>query len=490
MRVVTRYAPSPTGPLHIGGARTAFFNWAFARHHGGRFLLRFEDTDRARSTQQHEQEVLEAFEWLGIDYDPVWETSSIPGQSAIPRQSERLSVYREAIEALLAQRKAYRCVCTPQELEEMRSRARDRGIKLGYDGRCRDRGIAADPGNPFCVRLEVPEEGLTRWEDLIAGPSGEEAEQIEDFVIARSDGTPIYHLAVVIDDHEMGITHVIRGREHMTSTPRQLLLYEALDLATPEFAHVPLLVEPGGKKLSKRQAAVSVQDYRRRGFLPDAVLNFITRLGWSHGDLEIFSKEDLARLFSLAGVGRSASQVHDDKLLWLSQHYIKTLPADRLIQHLGPFLDEVAGSKVVVDEGLMRLVELLRERSKTLIEMAELARFFLIDEVDPQPNAARKYLKAEILRPLRDLHGELSALATWNEASLRPGFERVLERHGLKLGELAQPVRVAITGAPVSPGIFETLEVLGRERSLARISRVLERQEAGESGLSPSGSQR
>jgi glutamyl-tRNA synthetase len=483
MRVVTRYAPSPTGPLHIGGARTALFNWAFARRHGGRFLLRFEDTDRARSTREHEQEVLEAFDWLGIDYDPVSEASPIP------RQSERTSIYREAIDELLAEGRAYRCVCTTEELEEMRARARGQGSKLGYDGRCRERGIGPDPGKSFCVRLRVLEAGVTRWKDLIAGPSGEAVEQIEDFVIARSDGTPIYHLAVVVDDHEMGVTHVVRGREHMTSTPRQLLLYEALKLRPPEFAHVPLLVEPGGKKLSKRQASVSVQDYRGRGLLPDAVLNFITRLGWSHGDLEIFSKEDLARLFSLEGIGHSASQVHDDKLLWLNQHYIKTLPGERLIQHLGPFLDEVARSKVSVDAGLVQLTDLLRERSKTLIEMAELARFYLIDDVEPQPKAARKYLKAEVFGPLRDLHGELSGLATWNQESLKPGFERVLERHGLKLGELAQPVRVAITGTTVSPGIFETLEVLGRDRSLARISRVLERPAAGESDQSAAGRQ-
>jgi glutamyl-tRNA synthetase len=482
MPVVTRYAPSPTGPLHVGGARTALFNWAFARHQGGRFLLRFEDTDRARSTRQHEQGVLEAFDWRGIDHDPVSENSPIP------RQSERMSLYHGAIEELLARGEAYRCVCTSAEIEEMRSRAHDQGSKLGYDGRCREQRVGADAGKPFCVRLRVSREGRTRWKDLIAGPSGEEAEQIEDFVIARSDGTPIYHLAVVLDDHEMGITHVIRGREHMTSTPRQLLLYEALGLPPPEFAHVPLLVEPGGKKLSKRHAAVSVQDYRGRGILPDAVLNFIARLGWSHGDLEIFSKEDLARLFSLEGVGRSPSQVHDDKLLWLSQHYIKTLPADRLIDHLRPFLDEAAGSKVNVDEGLARLVELLRERSKTLIEMAELARFYLVDEVDPQPKASRKYLKPEVLGPLRDLHGELSALASWDEESLEAGFERVLERHSLKLGELAQPVRVAITGTPVSPGIFQTLAALGRERSLARIWRVLERPQAGGSDLSAPGS--
>jgi glutamyl-tRNA synthetase len=468
MQVVTRYAPSPTGPLHIGGARTALFSWAFARHHGGRFLLRFEDTDRARSRVEHEQAILAAFEWLGIDSDAV------PGPSPIPRQSERMDRYRAAIERLLADGRAYRCVCTPEELEQMRARARSLGGKPGYDGRCRDRKIGPGEEKPFCVRLRVPPEGQTRWNDLIAGPSGEEPSQIDDFVLARSDGTPVYHLAVVIDDHEMGLTHVIRGREHMSSTPRQLLLYEALGLAPPAFAHVPLLVEPGGKKLSKRHASVSVQDYRDRGYLPETVLNFIARLGWGHGDLELVTNKEFIRLFSLEGVGKSPSQVHEDKLIWLSQHYIKACPRDRLIEHAKPFLDRVVGRSVEVDEGLILLLDLLRERSKTLLEMAELARFYLEDRVEFDPKAKRKYLGPGALEPLRELHRALERLDRWDEEGLKPPFEAVLERHGLNLGQLAQPVRVALTGGPVSPGIFETLAVLGRVRSVERIARAIE----------------
>ena len=465
MGVVTRYAPSPSGALHIGGARTALFNWAFARHEGGAFLLRIEDTDRERSTLESEKLVLEALEWVGMDWDPV------PGFAGIPRQSERNARYREAIAELVAGGHAYRCTCTEAEVDAMRERAKARGEKPRYDRTCRDKKIGPDSPLPFCLRLRVPDTGGQHaLERSDRGPAGEDASELDDFVIARTDGTPIYHFAVVVDDHDMGITHVIRGREHMTSTPRQLLIYQGMGWQPPLFAHVPLLVEPGGKKLSKRQESVSVQSYRDRGFAPEAVLNYIARLGWSHGDLEIFSQADLARLFTLEGVGSSPSQVHDDKLLWLSQHYIKTLPRERLLAHLQRFLDAEAKRPVPVDEGLTQLVDLLRERSKTLVEMAQLARFYYVDELARDPKASAKFLKPEIAAPLRELRDALAALPTWDKASLEAAFSGVIGKHGLQLGALAQPVRVAITGGTVSPPIFETLEVLGRERSLARLN--------------------
>ena len=463
MSVVVRYAPSPTGSLHIGGARTALFNWAFARHAGGAFLLRFEDTDRARSTRESEVALLAAFAWLGIGWDPV------PGFAGIPRQSERLERYGEAVAELLADGHAYRCVCTPEEVEAMRKRARERRARPGYDQTCRDRAIGPDEPRPFCVRLRVPEGGPTRWDDLIAGPSGEDASQLDDFVIARTDGTPIYHLAVVVDDHDMEITHVIRGREHMSSTPRQLLLYDALGWKPPAFAHAPLLVEAGGKKLSKREAAVSVESYRERGFPPEAVLNFIARLGWGHGDLEVFTSEELARLFALDDVGRSPSQVQEDKLLWLSQHYLKSLAMPRLLEHLAPFLAEVAGHPVEVDPPLLRLLDLLRSRSKTLAEMADQARFYLVDSVRLDGKAARKHLRPAVLAALEELTRALAALADWSEETIEAAFRDVLERTDVELGVLAQPVRVAVTGGSTSPGIFETLDIVGRERSLARL---------------------
>ncbi|MFQ5697720.1 MAG: glutamate--tRNA ligase [Myxococcota bacterium] len=470
MTVVTRYAPSPTGALHIGGARTALFNWAYARRHGGRYLLRVEDTDRTRSSAESERAVLEAFEWLGLDWDPV------PGFAGIPRQSERGARYREVLESLLARGLAYRCTCTPEDLERMRARARSQGRTAGYDGTCRDRAHGPDLCVPYCIRLRVPEEGAaTRWRDLIAGPSGQDAEDVGDFVIARSDGSPIYHLAVVVDDHDMAVTHVIRGREHMTSTPRQLLLYQALDWKPPQFAHVPLLVEPGGKKLSKRHAAVSVQSYRDRGFTPEAVLNFIARLGWSDGDLEIFSRDELAARFDLSQIGRSASQVHEDKLVWLSQHYLRTLPAETLHRYVQPFLEARAGRPVAIDAGLARILELLRERSRTLVDMAEGAEFYWLETLEPDPRAARKFLTESNRAPLRDLVDALRELDRWTEPGLQSVFERVLEEREIGLGKLAQPVRVAVTGRAASPGIYKTLAALGREKSLRRLEAALAR---------------
>jgi glutamyl-tRNA synthetase len=320
------------------------------------------------------------------------------------------------------------------------------------------------------VRLKVPEHGaITRWNDQIAGPCGEEPTDIDDFVIARSDGSAIYHFAVVVDDHDMGVTHVIRGREHMTSTPRQLLLYQALGWDPPRFAHVPLLVSPSGKKLSKREGDVSVQAYRDRGFPPEAMLNYLARLGWSHGDLEVFDREELVALFSLEEVGHSPSQVHEDKLIWLSQQHLKRLPRERLLRYLQPFLDAQIGRAVEVDARLEQLVELLRTRCSTLVEMAEQARFACVDSLEWDEAAARRLFVPEVRAPLRDLETAFAALESWDEASLEKAANDVLERHHLKLGRLAQPLRLAITGRTASPGIFETLIAAGRERALRRI---------------------
>jgi glutamyl-tRNA synthetase len=467
MSVVTRYAPSPTGALHIGGARTALFCWAYAHHHGGSFQLRFEDTDRERSTAESEAVVLEALEWLEID----WELP--PGFDHPPRQTERADRYAEVLAQILDSGAAYRCTCSDERLEQVRAEARAAGRTAGYDGHCRARGIGSDSKEPFCVRLRIDADAPTRWSDLIAGASGQDPDDLGDYVVARTDGTPIYHLACAVDDHDMGVTHVIRGREHMPSTSRQLTLYKALGWIPPAFAHVPLLVEPGGKKLSKRHESVSVQSYRARGFPPQAVLNFIARLGWGHGDLELFDRDELGRRFEFDGVGTSESQVHDDKLLWISQHWIKTLPRDELLRQVQPFLDAEAGHPVEVDPALERLLDLLRERSKTWVEMAEQARFYLSDAIEIDPKAARKHLKPEAVVPLQELRAELAAIPDWKEESLDAAFHSVAERHDLKLGKLAQPVRVAVVGMPVSPGIFETLAVLGRDRSLARIDAAL-----------------
>ncbi|MCE2390085.1 MAG: glutamate--tRNA ligase [Proteobacteria bacterium] len=472
MSLVTRYAPSPTGPLHIGGARTALYCWALARRHAGRFLLRFEDTDRARSTRESELAVLEALEWLGIEHDEV------PGFAGIPRQSERAARYAGIVGELLERGRAYRCTATPEELEGMREAARAEGRKRVYDGRNRDAGIPADVGAPFCVRLRVPDSGPeTRWTDLIAGASGEAPEDIDDFVIARTDGSAVYHLAVVVDDHDMGVTHVVRGREHLSSTPRQLLLYQALGWEPPAFAHVPLLVGASGKKLSKREGDVSVQAYRDRGFPAEAMVNYLARLGWSHGDLEIFERRTLVELFSLEGVGRAPAQVDEAKLAWVSQQHLKRMPAEELAAAVQPFLDAEAGEPVAIGERLRAGLDLLRERSETLADMARQARFLYVDELEYEPKAARKFLKPPAAPLLRDAGAALGGLDSWDRAAIEAALGGVVDAHQVKLGKLAQPLRVAVTGRGASPGIYETLEALGRDRTLARIEAAAARAE-------------
>ena len=363
----TRFAPSPTGFLHIGGARTALYNWAYTRRVGGRFVLRIEDTDRERSTAESEAAVLGGLEWLGIDWD-----------EGPFRQSERGDLHRAAIEQLLASDRAYRCICTPAEIEERRAATVATGAKWTYDGRCADANHGPGCG-PHAVRLRVPKEGMLGFDDLVFGPSGQDARELGDMVIRRSDGSPLYHLAVVVDDVDMGITHVIRGADHLNNTPFQLALYRALDATPPRFAHVPLIVGANGKKLSKRRDPVSVQHFRAAGYLPEAMCNWLVRIGWSHGDQEIFSRDEIRALFDLPEVHRAAGQADPGKLDWLNQHYIKEMPGERLVRALLPFLAE-AGTPVEPTPALESVADLLRERSKTLVEMAQRARFFAIAE--------------------------------------------------------------------------------------------------------------
>ena len=462
MTVRTRFAPSPTGFLHMGGARTALFNWAFARRHAGALVLRIEDTDAERSTRESEQAVIDGLRWLGLDWD-----------EGPFRQSERRERYDAAVEQLLASGRAYRCVCTPAELAERKAAAIAAGASWTYDGRCRDQGLGPGCG-PHAVRLRLPREGRFDWDDLVFGPSGLAAADLGDGIVRRSDGQPLYNLAVVVDDVEMRITHVIRGADHHINTAFQIAIYRALDQPLPLFAHVPLIVGPGGKKLSKRRDPVSVQRYREEGYLPEAVRNWLVRIGWSHGDQEVFSAEEILQLFGLEAVSRSSAQVDPAKLQWLNLHYIKTLPRERLVQDLLPFLERAAGHRVEPCPALGRLVDLLRERSRTLVEMADGARFFASDEIVYEEKAAAKHLKREILPALVDLHAELAALGEWSEPALESAFERVRARHGdLPVGRLAQPVRIAITGRAASPGIFETLAVLGQQRSVGRIAEAI-----------------
>ena len=462
-QIRTRFAPSPTGFLHIGGARTALFNWALTRRLGGEFVLRIEDTDLERSTREAEAAVIDGLRWLGIDWD-----------GAPRRQSEHVGRHDEVVASLLEAGRAYRCVCTREELDERRQADIAAGGKGIYDGRCRDQGLGPDAG-PHTVRLRIDHDASLRWDDLVFGPSGQAASEIGDGIINRSDGTPVYHLAVVVDDLDEGITHVIRGADHHSNTPFQLALYQALGAEPPIYAHVPLIVAESGRKLSKRKDSVSIQQFEAEGYLPEAMLNWLARLGWSHGDQEIFSAEEIIEHFDLAHVGRSGAQADVAKLEWLNQHYLKERPLDALFEAVRPHLEVVTGGPVARTDRTDRLLDLLRERSQTLAEMAEKARFALVDEIEIDPAAAKKHLRPVALAPLEALLETLRALEDWTAAALEAAFERTCEAlNDLKLGKLAQPVRVAVTGSAASPGIFETVEVAGRERTLARLETALE----------------
>jgi glutamyl-tRNA synthetase len=461
-KIRTRFAPSPTGFLHLGSARTALFNWAFARRHGGQFVLRVEDTDLERSTKESEAAVLEDLEWLGLAWD-----------EGPHHQSQRRERHGEVIEELLAGNRAYRCICTREELEERKQATIASGGKWTYDGRCREANHGPGCG-PHTVRLKLSEEGPLAWDDLVYGPSGQDAREIGDRIIRRSDGGPLYHLAVVVDDVDMRISHVIRGTDHHSNTPFQLAIYRALEVTPPAFAHVPLIVDEAGKKLSKRREAVSIEHFREEGYLAEALCNWLVRMGWSHGDQEIFSLDEIASLFGLEPVGRSAARADPDKLLHLNQHYIKTLPTPVLLERLQPFLEAASGHPVPPTPELERLVDLNRDRSKTLAEMAGRSLFLVTEKISYEEKAAKKHLRKDIAPALSDLHDRLAALDEWNEETLERAFEATRAAHdGIAMGKLAQPVRVAVTGGVVSPGIYETLALLGKRRSIDRIAEAI-----------------
>jgi glutamyl-tRNA synthetase len=454
----TRFAPSPTGFLHIGAARTALFNWAYARRHGGEFVLRIEDTDRQRSTRESERSLLAGLEWLGLDWDfgPY-------------RQSERGQRHAEVIDSLLAKGCAYRCVCTKEELEKRRHETIAAGNKWTYDGRCRDRGYGPDCGE-HTVRLRLPEAGALAWDDLVFGPSGQDASEIGDRIIRRADGTALYHLCVVVDDLDMKISHVIRGADHHPNTPFHIALYQALGETPPAFAHVPLILSESGKKLSKRRDPVSVQSFRENGYLAAALRNWIVRLGWSHGDQEVFSQDEIVELFDLTSVGRASARADLDKLAWLNHHYIQSLPRPELLTLLAPYLEQSLGGPAEPSEALGELVDLNRQRGKTLIELAAHCRWLLAEPVAYDEKAARKQLTPAAAVLLEDLGRRLQAVEEWSEPTLRDVFEKLCDERDVKLGKLAQPVRVALTGGTVSPGIYDTLRVVGREKTLARLA--------------------
>lgn len=454
-----RFAPSPTGYLHLGGARTALFNWLLARKLKGTFILRIEDTDVARSTQASVDAILEGMTWLGLDWDegPFYQSDNFP-------------LYKEHVERLLASGKAYKCYCSSEELEARREKALREGRKPKYDGTCRD---AADrPGAPYVVRFRAPGEGTTAWADLIKGPVSFENEELDDLIIQRSDGTPTYNFVVVIDDAIMRITTVIRGDDHVNNTPRQILLYEALGYPVPAFAHVPMILGPDKTRLSKRHGATSVMSYRDLGFLPEAVVNYLVRLGWSYGDEEIFSLEDLIQKFSIENVGRSAGVFNTEKLLWLNAHYIKNGDPARLAELLTPFLKE---RSVDPEQGpdLVAVVVTLLERAKTLLEMADGAVFYYKGEFEYDEKGRAKFFNAEAPALLRALIGKLAGLAAWDASGIEAAFGELLAEKGIKLGQIGPAVRLALSGTTASPGIYEMILVLGEAETRKRIERAI-----------------
>ncbi len=450
-----RFAPSPTGYLHIGGARTALFNWLLARKEGGTFVLRIEDTDVARSTQESVDAILQAMDWLGLDYDegPFYQT-------------ERFGLYKKKVQEMVDKGSAYKCFCTTEELDVKREAALKSGGKPKYDGTCRER--RDQPSQPFVVRFRSPQEGETTWVDRIKGPITFANAELDDLIIQRTDGTPTYNFVVVVDDADMGMNLIIRGDDHVNNTPRQILLYRALGCEVPEFAHVPMILGPDKSRLSKRHGATSVMAYRDMGFLPEALVNYLVRLGWSHGDQEIFSKEELIEKFNLESVGRAAGVFNPDKLLWLNAHYIKTGDPERL----GILLVEQLQTKGIdtsAGPSLPAVVKSLQERSRTLVEMAEGAAFYYQQEIVFDPAAAAQHLTADKEPLFEVLIREITDCSEWSHDGIAGVFAKVMEETGLKLGKIGPSVRVALCGGTTSPSIFEVLEVLGKNVSLQRL---------------------
>jgi len=461
--VKVRFAPSPTGYLHIGGVRTALFNWLFARHHGGRFVLRIEDTDLSRSTEESIHEIIEALKWLGLDWD-----------EGPYRQMERQDLYHQKARQLLDEGKAYRCYCTPEELEAKRQAALEKKQNPKYDGTCRYRKDVPE-GTPGVVRFKAPLEGTVTVHDLLRGKVSFDVRELDDIILQRSDGTPTYNFVVVVDDADMGITHVIRGDDHLSNTPKQALLYQALGYPLPEFAHISMILGADKTRLSKRHGATSTLAYRDMGYLPDALINYLVRLGWSLGDQEIFRREEMIRNFSINSVTLSAAVFNPEKLIWINEQYIQTTPPIELAKHLAPILVKEGilpeNHGLSADE-IAKPIPLLNQRAKTLVEMAGKARFYFKKEVEFDEAARKKFLNHESQPLLTQLAAQIETLDELTSENLETSFKEIVEAAGVKLGKLAQPVRVALTGKTESPGIYDTILLLGKETTLARLNQA------------------
>ena len=459
--VKTRFAPSPTGVLHIGSVRTALFCWLYARHHGGHFVLRIEDTDKERSTPENVEAILDGMKWLGLDEDegPFY-------------QSERFDRYREVIDQWLAAGTAYRCYCTKEELEAMRAEQMAAGLKTRYDGRCRDRTAAREGVDPV-VRFRNPLDGEVVVNDQVRGRVVFRNEELDDLVIARSDGVPTYNFSVIIDDHDMGITHVIRGDDHLNNTPRQMNMLAALGVNPPSYAHLPMILGPDGAKLSKRHGAVDVREYREEGYLPEALLNYLVRLGWSHGDQEIFSVDEMIRLFDIAAVNQSASAFNPEKLEWISQQHIIAADPGRLGKALVPYLEAI-GLDPANGPDPADVASGFHERAETLLKMAESCRYCYEDFDQIEPKAQKKHLRPVILEAMQTARSNLAGLPVWQADAIAGAIQSAADAHEINMGKLGQPVRVAVTGGSVSPPIDVTLFLVGRQRTLDRLDRGIE----------------
>ncbi len=457
--VVTRFPPSPTGFMHVGNARTAIFNWLYARRMKGKFILRIEDTDTERSTQEAIDVIFDALDWLGIDWDegPYYQT-------------ERLDIYNDYLERLIDSGRTYYCTCSPDEIEAMRQKAMASGGKPKYDGTCRDKELSKTPG--AVIRLKAPLSGTTVIEDVIKGNIVFQNDELDDFILCRSDGIPTYNYAVVIDDMTMQVNTVIRGDDHVMNTPKQILLYNALDCPLPMFGHVPMVLGTDKSRFSKRHGAVSVSAYRDMGILPDAMLNYLVRLGWSHGDQEFFTRQELIEVFDLEHIGRSAGVFDLEKLLSLSADHIRDTPPEKLVAPLKPFLKR-RGIEIEDSDLLIKIIETLHARSKTLNEMAANALFYFADDIGYEEKAAKKFLKPAVLEALRLLIDQFEILDDFSEENLESAFKAVMDQTGLKLGKIAQPARVALTGKTASPGIFEVTAILGKDKVISRLNKAI-----------------
>ncbi|HGN0024383.1 TPA: glutamate--tRNA ligase [Proteus mirabilis] len=461
-KIKTRFAPSPTGYLHVGGARTALYSWLFSRHNKGEFVLRIEDTDLERSTQPAIDAIMDGMNWLNLNWDegPYYQT-------------KRFDRYNQVIDQMLAAGTAYRCYCSKERLDKLREDQMAKGEKPRYDGCCRHGDHNHTPDEPHVVRFLNPQEGSVIFDDKIRGPIEFSNQELDDLIIRRTDGSPTYNFCVVIDDWDMEITHVIRGEDHINNTPRQINILKALGAPVPEYAHVSMILGDDGKKLSKRYNAVSVMQYRDDGYLPEALLNYLVRLGWSHGDQEIFSIDEMIKDFTLEAISKSASAFNTDKLLWLNHHYINTLPAEQVAVHLDWHIKQ---QNIDTSNGpsLVELIKLLGERCKTLKEMAESCHYFYVDFDSFEETAAKKHLRPVARQPLEVVRDKLSAITDWTAENVHKAIQETAEELEVGMGKVGMPLRVAVTGAGQSPALDVTVHAIGKARSIARISKALD----------------